>query len=137
MIFETACLIGVAMLWGGTNPLLKKNSKDITKIKENSKVKQFLLEVKYLATNTKYLVPMALNQTGSVVYFLTLQNADLSLSVPVANSLTFVFTAVSGWILGEQLPKKNTMLGVILVLLGTTLCCYDNYLRSFQDKIIN
>lgn len=50
---------------------------------------------------------MALNQMGSVLYFLTLQRADLSLSVPVANSLTFVFTALSGYILGEQPPKKS------------------------------
>ncbi|KAJ3628977.1 hypothetical protein MTP99_013406 [Tenebrio molitor] len=118
------------MLWGGTNPLIKRNSKDITKIKADSWVKQFLLEIKYLLTNTKYLVPMALNQSGSVIYFLTLQSADLSLAVPVANSLTFVFTAISGWILGEQLPKRNTILGVILILAGTTLCCYDNYLNK-------
>ncbi|CAH1371930.1 unnamed protein product [Tenebrio molitor] len=118
------------MLWGGTNPLIKRNSKDITKIKADSWFKQFLLEIKYLLTNTKYLVPMALNQSGSVIYFLTLQSADLSLSVPVANSLTFVFTAISGWILGEQLPKRNTILGVILILAGTTLCCYDNYLNK-------
>jgi uncharacterized membrane protein len=89
---------------------------------------------------------MALNQSGSVIYFLTLQSADLSLAVPVANSLTFVFTAISGWILGEQLPKRSknlsrfittntrlladTILGVILILAGTTLCCYDNYLNK-------
>jgi drug/metabolite transporter (DMT)-like permease len=109
------CLIGVAMLWGGTNPLIKRNSKDITKIKADSWVKQFFLEIKYLLTNTKYLVPMALNQSGSVIYFLTLQSADLSLSVPVANSLTFVFTAISGWILGEQLPKRSKILSRFII----------------------
>lgn len=50
---------------------------------------------------------MALNQTGSVVYFFTLQNVDLSLSVPVANSLTFIFTAITGWLLGESPPNKR------------------------------
>lgn len=51
---------------------------------------------------------MALNQSGSVLYFFTLQNVDLSLAVPVTNSLTFVFTALVGWILGEKLPSKRT-----------------------------
>ncbi|XP_044253895.1 transmembrane protein 234 homolog [Tribolium madens] len=132
MIFEAVCLICVAILWGGTNPFLKKNSKDITTIKADSAIKQFLLELKYLLTNTRYLIPMALNQLGSILYFLTLQRADLSLAVPVANSLTFVFTAVSGFILGEEPPKKNTILGVLLILVGTFLCCYDNYLVRYK-----
>jgi len=43
-----------AVLWGVTNVLLKKNSKGIKDIKiENSKVKQILAELKYLATNWK------------------------------------------------------------------------------------
>lgn len=50
---------------------------------------------------------MGLNQFGSIVYVIALQNIDLTISVPVANSLTFVFTAISGWILGEKLPKKS------------------------------
>lgn len=43
-----------AILWGVTNVLLKRNSKGIKDIKvENSKVKQILAELKYLATNWK------------------------------------------------------------------------------------
>lgn len=50
---------------------------------------------------------MGLNQLGSIVYIFALQNIDLTIAVPVANSLTFVFTAISGWILGEKLPRKS------------------------------
>lgn len=50
---------------------------------------------------------MGLNQLGSIIYIIVLQNIDLTISVPVANSLTFVFTAISGWILGEKLPRKS------------------------------
>ncbi|KYB28221.1 transmembrane protein 234 homolog [Tribolium castaneum] len=132
MIYEAGCLICVAILWGGTNPFLKKNSKEITTIKADSAIKQFFLEIKYLFTNTRYLIPMALNQMGSILYFLTLQRVDLSLSVPVANSLTFAFTALSGLILGEKPPKRNTILGVLLILAGTSLCCYDNYLVRYK-----
>ncbi|KAJ8927910.1 hypothetical protein NQ314_019540 [Rhamnusium bicolor] len=112
MFYESLSLICVALLWGGTNPVIKRNSKDIVKIKADS-----------------YLTPMALNQLGSILYFITLQHVDLTLSVPVANSLTFVFTALSGWILGEQLPKRNAILGIILILLGTSLCCMDKYVN--------
>lgn len=54
---------------------------------------------------------MLLNQLGSVIYYLTLTNADITLAVPVANSLSFVFTAISGWFIEKELPKpgKNTI----------------------------
>ncbi|KAJ8959458.1 hypothetical protein NQ318_022155 [Aromia moschata] len=130
MLYEALSLTLVALLWGGTNPLIKRNSKDIVKVKADSVILQFILELKYLATNVKYLLPMALNQLGSVIYFLTLQHVDLTLSVPVANSLTFVFTAVSGWILGEQLPNRKTIAGIISILCGTLLCCLDKYVNQ-------
>ncbi|CAG9824457.1 unnamed protein product [Phaedon cochleariae] len=120
-------LILVGVLWGVTNPLIKKRSKGLKKVNADSTLMQFLLDVKMLATHIEYLVPIALNQVGSVLYFITLQNVDLTLSVPVANSLTFVFTAISGWILGEELPKTSTILGIVLVILGTILCCVDKY----------
>lgn len=44
-------LVFVGLLWGGTNPLIKKNSKDIVNVKGNSKLGKFLLEIKYLVTN--------------------------------------------------------------------------------------
>lgn len=92
---------------------------------------------------------MGLNQIGSIIYFVTLQNVDMSLSVPVANSLTFIFTAIAGWFVGESLPNKRNfvfqyknlnrmlisfdfsgmVLGIAFVLLGTTLCCYDKYVK--------
>lgn len=46
-------LVFVALLWGGTNPLIKRNSKEIVEIEANSKILQFMLELKYLATNVK------------------------------------------------------------------------------------
>lgn len=55
----------------------------------------------------QFLIPFVLNQLGSVLYFVTLQSVDLSLVVPVANSLTFIFTAVTGTFLGEAQPSKS------------------------------
>ncbi|KAF5297202.1 hypothetical protein FQA39_LY12217 [Lamprigera yunnana] len=107
MFYEIASLVAVAILWGGTNPLIKRGSKEITKVKAKNPLMQFLLELKYLVTNYEYLIPMGLNQLGSIIYFFTLQHVDLSLTVPVANSLTFVFTAISGRLLGEQPASKS------------------------------
>jgi hypothetical protein len=33
--------------------------------------------------------------------------SDLTLAVPVANSLTFVATAVCGWAVGEEPPHRS------------------------------
>lgn len=52
---------------------------------------------------------MVINQLGSVLYFVALQHVDLTLSVPLANSLTFVFTAISGSYLEEKLPSKSEL----------------------------
>ncbi|XP_031347644.1 transmembrane protein 234 homolog isoform X2 [Photinus pyralis] len=110
MIYEIASLLTVAALWGCTNPLIKRGSKDIVKVKADNCIAQFFLELKYLFTNYKYLLPMGLNQLGSVLYFVLLQSLDLSLMVPVANSLTFVFTAITGKYLGEQSAGQKTYL---------------------------
>lgn len=55
----------------------------------------------------QYMLPFLFNQCGSVLYFLTLQDTDISLAVPVSNSLTFIFTAITGWFLGEEKTHKS------------------------------
>nr|CAD7593799.1 unnamed protein product [Timema genevievae] len=76
------------------------------------RLKSTSIQVFYLnnfySSITKYLVPLALNQAGSLLYFVALAKTDLSLSVPVANSLTFVFTALTGIVIGEETPNKAT-----------------------------
>ncbi|XP_020711495.1 transmembrane protein 234 homolog [Athalia rosae] len=118
-------LVIVALLWGATNPLIKKGSQGLDSVKAATPWGQFAKEIIFLVTNLKYIIPFLFNQCGSVLYFLALQNADLSLAVPVANSLTFVFTGVTGWILGEEKSHMITYVGMILILAGTTLCCLD------------
>ena len=58
----------------------------------------------------QYMGPFLINQLGSILYYFTLQNVDLSLAVPVVNSLTFLFTALSGRILGEVQIHKSKIL---------------------------
>ncbi|KAG6802279.1 transmembrane protein [Apis mellifera caucasica] len=118
-------LIAVAFIWGITNPFIKKGAKGLENVKSFSKFGQFYEEFAFLITNLKYLVPFIINQSGSILYFLTLNKTDISLAIPVTNSLTFMVTAMTGSILGEEKIHKNTYIGMILILIGTILCCWD------------
>ncbi|KAK6188755.1 hypothetical protein SNE40_004869 [Patella caerulea] len=115
-------LVCVAVLWGGTNPFIKKGSQGIEKIKHENPIKQFLSELIFLFSNWKYLLPFLVNQSGSVVYYITLSSADLSLAVPITNSLTFIFTSLSSRLLGEKIPNRETCIGMLCVMVGVTLC---------------
>ena len=46
-------LVLVSMLWGFTNPLLKLTSEGLEDIKETCRLRQFVAEVKFLASNFK------------------------------------------------------------------------------------
>ncbi|XP_030627682.1 transmembrane protein 234 [Chanos chanos] len=130
---EVLCLLLVAVLWGATNPFLKKGTEGIEHVREGNKVVQFLAEVKFLFLNIKYLVPFLLNQSGSVVYYFTLASTDLSLAVPVVNSLTFLFTLLTGKLLGEDFGGKGAVIGMLLTMLGVTLCIVSSVTETSND----
>ncbi|XP_066591950.1 transmembrane protein 234 homolog [Prorops nasuta] len=123
-IESVAYLTIVALLWGITNPLIKRGANGLERIESFTLYDQILKEAYFLITNWKYILPFLVNQMGSVIYFLTLGSTDISLAVPLSNTLTFVFTALTGWALGEDIAQKNTYIGMILILLGTSLCCW-------------
>ncbi|XP_043110623.1 transmembrane protein 234 [Puntigrus tetrazona] len=117
---EVFCLLLVAILWGGTNPFLKKGTEGIEGVQKDNKLLQFLAEVKFLFLNTR--IPFLLNQSGSLVFYLTLASTDLSLAVPMVNSLTFLFTLLMGKLLGEEFGGKRAVLGMLLIMCGVTVC---------------
>ena len=70
-------------------------------------------------------MPFACNQCGSALYFYLLgSETDVSLALPVCNSLTFVFTAATGHLLGERPhgSARRTLVGTALVAAGAALC---------------
>ncbi|XP_028293509.1 transmembrane protein 234 [Gouania willdenowi] len=129
-VVELLSLLLVSMLWGCTNPFLKKGTEGIENVSQTNKILQLLAEVQFLFLNLKYLVPFLLNQSGSLVYYYTLSTTDLTLAVPVANSLTFLCTVLTGKLLGEDIGGKQALLGMILTMSGITLCVVS----SFHDK---
>lgn len=86
---------------------------------------QTLHEVSFLASRLSYVCPFLFNQLGSVLFVYVLGNADLSLAVPLSNSLTFLVTTIAGWCLGEETTNKMTWVGAILVCAGVALCVAD------------
>ncbi|XP_038650694.1 transmembrane protein 234 isoform X1 [Scyliorhinus canicula] len=119
---EVCCLLLVALLWGGTNPFLKKGTEGMEKVQSRNFVIQLFAEMKFLFLNYKYLVPFLLNQSGSVIYYFTLASTDLSLAVLLSNSLTFLFTLLTGKLLGEDIGGKQATAGMLLIIVGVTLC---------------
>lgn len=124
-IYQNIAFVIVGFLWGATNPLIRRGSIGVDDIRANSKFQKIFLEIKFLITRWQYIVPFLLNQCGSVLYVLTLQQADLSLAVPLSNSCSFLFTALVAIALGEQKPSRNTYIGVALIVLGISICMID------------
>ncbi|XP_062535481.1 transmembrane protein 234 homolog [Armigeres subalbatus] len=121
-------IVVVALFWGATNPFIRRGSLGYNNLKSATKCGQLWLEVKFLVSRWQYLLPLALNQLGSVVYVFALQRAELSLVVPMANSLTFVFTAITARLLGEQGASWKTYTGMMLVIAGTGICSLEKIL---------
>lgn len=96
-------LLGVAFLWGVTNPFIRRGSKGINELPQKSNaLLNMLNEFLFLFTNPVYLISMAINFSGSFLFYYLLSQADISLVVPLCNALTFLFTTITGRFLGED-----------------------------------
>mmetsp|Transcript_13590 Transcript_13590/g.31529 ORF Transcript_13590/g.31529 Transcript_13590/m.31529 type:complete len:143 (-) Transcript_13590:133-561(-) len=112
----------VGAFWGCTNPFLKSGSKGVEQLKTDSVTPKWLSEIFFLLTRWQYVVPFAINQCGSLVYYLSLGDADISMAVPIANSTTFMWTALTQVALGEEAGNRYTLIGSVLVVVGVGLC---------------
>lgn len=121
-IGQNIAFVVVGFLWGATNPLIKRGSVGIDAIEANSKIAKILLELKFMVTRWQYIVPFLLNQSGSLLYVYALQDSELSVAVPVANSCSFLFTALMAVCLGEKPPSRNGLIGMALVAMGISIC---------------
>lgn len=120
----------VAALWGGTQPLLKRASSGLQQVHERTWARQLVGEMKALFLNTEYLMPFLLNQSGSLLYYLALASTDLTLAVPICNSLAIVFTLIVGKVLGEDVGGKEAVAGMMLTITGITLCISSSVIKT-------
>lgn len=91
-----------------------------------------------------YSIPLVINLTGSIWFFLLVGKhgmfysfldelvvfltdffSELSLTVPLANSSAFLFTVLGEWYVERKVIEKQTWLGLILVLGGIALCVHS------------
>lgn len=67
----------------------------------NSWLKRKVLAIWYavlgVLSRPAYAVPLLLNVTGSIWFFILIGKAELSLTVPITNSLAFLFTVLGEW----------------------------------------
>jgi drug/metabolite transporter (DMT)-like permease len=110
----------VSVFWGFTNPFIKRGSQGVEMIGRNSRYQQ-LQQIMYLATRWQFVIPFCINLSGSSVFYYLLGDADLSLAIPITNSLTFVMTFFAGFLLGEKITSREIM-GICLILLGVVIC---------------
>ncbi|KAJ0381298.1 hypothetical protein COL26b_000643 [Colletotrichum chrysophilum] len=101
-------LVGLA--WGFTTPFIRRAAKDHHPaphpILESDAVKASWLRSRLygaffgvldLLRNPRYAAPLLINITGSVWFFLLIGQAELSLTVPIVNTLAFLFTVIGEW----------------------------------------
>ncbi|KAI8994734.1 hypothetical protein BDB01DRAFT_846742 [Pilobolus umbonatus] len=115
----------VAICWGSTNPFIKAGSAGLDTVSSKypqGGILKWLAELKYLFTRWQYVLPLAINLSGSVVYYYTLGKADMSLAVPITNSLTFIFSLLTGLFLGESIGGIDAWIGMALIVIGVMIC---------------
>jgi uncharacterized membrane protein len=96
-------LLLVAVIWGSTNVLMKLGSVGVTTLpKRSNAIYQMISEFVFLFTRPSYLLPFVANIGGSVLFYYALSQADVTLVVPIVNSLTFIFTSFTAKLMGEE-----------------------------------
>jgi len=100
----------VGAIWGVTNVFIKRCTTEITKVTGKTKTEQFLNELKYLITNWQHVSLFLINQIGSIVFYFLLISSQISFVIPVANSVTFLFTGLTSVYIGESVPSIRKLL---------------------------
>ena len=76
MLQDIGGLILVSFCWGFTNPFIKLGTKGLDAITHKHKHKHFLIlkyyEYYYLITRWQFVLPLAINLSGSFWYYYTL-----------------------------------------------------------------
>ncbi|XP_023159998.2 transmembrane protein 234 homolog isoform X2 [Drosophila hydei] len=130
MLSTALQLLAVGLLWGVTNPFIRLGSKGIETVKDTgSRYRNFLSELRMIGSRLHYWVPFGLNQCGSLLYVWTLRSANITIAVPLANSLSFAFTAITGYLL-------EIIIGTLLICCGSILMIYDKLLQEQQMQSI-
>ncbi|CAH0014349.1 unnamed protein product [Clonostachys rhizophaga] len=125
----------VGLCWGFTTPFIRRAARthkppphpilDSPAVKASwlrSRLYGAFFGVLDLLRNPRYATPLLLNVTGSVWFFLLIGQAELSLTVPIVNTLAFLFTVIGEWLVEGKVISKEIAIGMVLSLTGIGLC---------------
>ncbi|KAF2211701.1 hypothetical protein CERZMDRAFT_42530 [Cercospora zeae-maydis SCOH1-5] len=129
----------VGACWGLTTPFMRKAAVLRDALPKPSRpyltdpsvpwIKRKFFGIAYavidLLKSPRYAIPLLLNVTGSVWFFLLIGQAELSLTVPITNSLAFLFTVLGEWWADGKVISRDTWLGMGFVLGGIALCVHS------------
>ncbi|KAK8114135.1 hypothetical protein PG999_006204 [Apiospora kogelbergensis] len=128
----------VGLAWGFTTPFIRRAARDhnppphpslerddIKSSRLKSKLYGGLFAILDLLKNPRYAIPLLINLTGSVWFFLLIGQAELSLTVPIVNTLAFLFTVLGDWWVEKKVISKDTWVGMGLSLCGIALCVHS------------
>ena len=102
--------IAVSLVWGATNPFINAAAK---KAKEGS----------FVDKGKKIMVPYAVNQLGSILFYLLLSSNSLLVG-PIVNAMTQSFTFIFGYLFFGERYKNNfrVVLGSACIFAGVGIC---------------
>ncbi|KAJ3695682.1 hypothetical protein LUZ60_001059 [Juncus effusus] len=113
---DVAKLITVGLIWGATNAFMRRGAA-ISSAAASSDISWLGPLLTY-----QYAVPFLINLSASALFFHLLGAAPISLAVPVTNATTFAATAVTGFLLGEEMRVGRAMFGTALIMIGVWIC---------------
>lgn len=107
----------VGILWGTTNPLIKRGSEKVKVLHGESSLLKHL-------TTPSFIIPNLINKSGSALFVLLLgqESSDLSRVAPLANGIDLGFTALTDIALGESFQLIYLIPGLALLFIGVILC---------------
>ncbi|KAK2782553.1 hypothetical protein FQN53_009686 [Emmonsiellopsis sp. PD_33] len=143
-------LVGVA--WGFTTPFIRRaaveyNNKSTSKNEENArdgseeswvmrKLAGVVQTVVNLLSTPGYSVPLLLNLTGSVWFFLLVGRHELSLTVPITNSMAFLFTVLGEWYVeGKVISRMSLPQAVMHLNPHISLKTTTNKLKDLESGV--
>jgi multidrug transporter EmrE-like cation transporter len=151
-ILEILSLIFVGATWGCSNSFLRKGSTEAAKLstpttattttigtqqataqqqqphlshdERKSTWLNFLKKELSKFRHISVWLPYVVNQSGSILYYVTLSQTDISIAVPVCNALSLVFSIWTSWfVLKEPIERPIlTMIGAAFVMVGVAVC---------------
>lgn len=114
---ELLAVVLVAVLWGATNPFIKRYSAQpsTTRSAPGSGLLTWL-------QSPLFVTAQLLNQAGSLLFAVLLGTGDISKVVPAANAGALAVNALVDVALGERYHALLLLPGVVLIGCGMLLC---------------